>query len=241
MDAAEARLRAKAKYVAAARRCARFAGTPARAPGRGQRIRQWVRTLPLVYDWRALADLDVPWWTYRAGAAVDAWLRARPQSVRAFEYGAGASTFWLARRVAEVHSVEHDRAFAASLAPALDAYPAARLHIVPAVPAAQPVVRSAKDGNRGLDFANYVAAIGDVPGDFDLIVIDGRARAACLAAALARLRDDGLVVFDNSLRWRYRAAIRTSGLSERRYFGLTPTLPYPEQTSLLTPRQGSRS
>ena len=239
MDAADARVRAKATYVAAARLCARFAGTP--APGRGQRIRHWVHTLPLVYDWRALSELDVPWWTYRASAAVDAWLRARHEPVRAFEYGAGASTFWLARRVAEVHSVEHDRTFAASLAPALTAHVAASLHVVPAVPASHPAVPSAKEGHRGLDFANYVAAIDDLPGDFDLIVIDGRAREACLGAALGRLRDDGLIVFDNSLRSRYRAAIRTAGLRERRYFGLTPTLPYPEQTSLLTRRQGSRS
>jgi hypothetical protein len=241
MDAADARLRAKAKYVAAARRCARFAGTPVRAPGRGQRIRHWVHTLPLVYDWRALTDLDVPWWTYRASAAVDAWLRARREPVRAFEYGAGASTFWLARRVAEVHSVEHDRAFAASLGPALAGYPAASLHIVPAVPTSHPAVPSAKEGHRGLDFADYVAAIDEVPGAFDLIVIDGRAREACLAVAIGRLAYGGLIVFDNSLRSRYRAAIRTAGLRERRYFGLTPTLPYPEQTSLLTRRQGSRS
>ena len=241
MDAADARQRAKAKYVAAARRCARFAGTPARSPGRGQRIRHWVHTLPLVYDWRALTDLDVPWWTYRASQAVDSWLRARPEPVRAFEYGAGASTFWLARRVAEVHSVEHDREFAAGLGPALTDYPAASLHIVLAVPTAHPTVPSAKEGHRGLDFANYVAAIDDLPGDFDLIVIDGRARVACLAAALGRLRDDGLIVFDNSLRRRYRSAIGTAELRERRYFGLTPTLPYPEQTSLLTRRQGSWS
>jgi predicted O-methyltransferase YrrM len=241
MDAADARLRAKARYVAAARRCARFAGTRAPAPGRGQRIRHWVHSLPLVYDWRALTELDVPWWTYRASAAVDAWLHARREPVRAFEYGAGASTFWLARRAAEVHSVEHDREFAANLGPALTDYPAATLHIVPAVPTLHPAVPSAKEGYRGLDFANYVAAIDGVPGYFDVIVIDGRARAACLAVALRRLADGGLIVFDNSLRSRYRAAIRTSELRERRYFGLTPTLPYPEQTSLLTRRQGSRS
>jgi hypothetical protein len=43
-----------------------------------------------------------------------------------------------------------------------------------------------------------------------------------------------LIVFDNSRRRRYRAAITGSGLEERVLRGLVPTLPYPDQTSLLT-------
>ena len=35
-------------------------------------------------------------------------------------------------------------------------------------------------------------------------------------------------------RQRYRVAIAGSGLRERVFRGLTPTLPYPEQTSVLT-------
>ena len=97
------------------------------------------------------------------------------------------------------------------------------------------MVPSAKPGHEDLDFASYVGAINDVPGIFDLIVIDGRARAACLEAAVGRLADDGLIVFDNSRRRRYRAAISRSGLDERYFRGLTPSLPYPEQTSLLAP------
>ena len=41
------------------------------------------------------------------------------------------------------------------------------------------------------------------------------------------------LVFDNSRRRRYREAIERSGLQEQVLTGLTPTLPYSEQTSLL--------
>ena len=49
------------------------------------------------------------------------------------------------------------------------------------MPSADPSVPSGKEGHGGLDFAEYVASIDEVPGTFDLVVIDGRAREACLA------------------------------------------------------------
>jgi predicted O-methyltransferase YrrM len=201
-----------------------------------RRWRHWAYSLTIVHDSRAMADLDVPWWTYRAIEAVQEWLSARSQPARVFEYGSGASTVWLARRTGEVHSVEHHRGFADLMQLELRSHPNASVRVVEAVPSERPVVPSQKEGHAGLDFADYVGAIDDVPGSFDLVVIDGRAREACLEAAIGRVARDGLIVFDNSRRRRYRTAIARSGLHERALRGLTPTLPYPEQTSLLTSR-----
>ena len=226
-------LRAKAGYVAAARRVGRrVTGRP--VPPRERRWRHWARSLGAVYDVPEMVALDVPWWTYSAIDTVDRWLADRPRPIRVFEYGSGASTFWLARRADEVHAVEHHRGFADSIAAPLAAFGNVHLRVVEPAPSANPAVPSAKEGQRGLDFAAYVASVDDAGGRFDLVVIDGRAREACLARALPHLAPDGLIVFDNSRRARYRPAIATSGLSELRLRGLTPTLPYPEQTSLLT-------
>jgi predicted O-methyltransferase YrrM len=203
-------------------------------PPRDRRWAHWAHSLVRVHDSLAIAELDVPWWTYRAVEAVDAWLAARPHPVRVFEYGSGASTLWLAKRVDQVHSVEHDGAFAGAMAPAFAAAGNIDFHVVEPEAMTDPVVPSAKGGHRGLDFARYVAAIDGLDGEFDLIVIDGRAREACLRRAVARLALDGLIVFDNTARRRYRAAIAAAPVTERRLAGLTPTLPYPEQTSLLT-------
>jgi predicted O-methyltransferase YrrM len=210
-------------------------GSGAGAPPLGRRWRHWAYSLTIVHDSHAMAELDVPWWTYRAIGAVEEWLSARGDPARVFEYGSGASTVWLARRAGEVHSVEHHRAFAELMDTELENHPNASVRVVEPVPRARPVVPSAKEGHEGLDFAGYVGAIDEVPGAFDLVVIDGRAREACLAAAVGRIAPDGLIVFDNSRRRRYRSAIARSGLHERTLRGLTPTLPYPEQTSLLTP------
>jgi hypothetical protein len=201
-------------------------------PPLAHRVRHWGYSLTKVHDSLALARLGVPWWTYRAIEEVDGWFEPG-RSVRVFEYGSGASTVWLAGRATEVHSVEHHPGFGAVMSRQLAPLGHVTVHVVEPQPAAAPVVPSAKEGYGGLDFSAYVRTIDDVPGDFDLVVVDGRAREACLAAASDRLAADGIVVFDNTLRRRYREAIRRSGLVEQRYFGLTPTLPYPDQTSVL--------
>lgn len=238
MDRIDLIRRAKAVYVAGARQAGKVLTRAGllhdEAPPRDERIRHWMHSLTMVHDSLAMAELDVPWWTYRAIDFVEAWLDAHPRPIRVFEYGSGASTLWLARRTDEVHSVEHHVGFAEHMRPALAEYSNINFHVVEAVATTAPAIPSAKEGHAGLDFADYVATIDKVGGSFDVIVIDGRAREACLAAAGARLASGGIVVFDNSWRSRYRPAIAASGLNERKLRGLTPTLPYPDQTSVLS-------
>ncbi|UDY22678.1 class I SAM-dependent methyltransferase [Nocardioides sp. Kera G14] len=205
-------------------------------PPISDRWAHWRHSLTKVYDSVAMAKLDVPWWTYDAIQSVDGWLAARKRPIRVFEYGSGASTIWLSRRADQIHSVEHHRGFGEMMTAEVSSLGNVTLRIVEPVASDKPVVGSEKEGHAGQDFADYVASIDEVPGEFDLIVIDGRAREACLAHSAVRLADGGLIVFDNSRRTRYRRAIAASGLREERFRGLTPTLPYPDQTSVLTRR-----
>lgn len=207
---------------------------PKDPPPRSKKFKHWVISLTRVHDSVAIAELDVPWWTYKSIDVVEAWLVARPRPIRVFEWGSGASTMWLAKRTDEIITVEHHPEFAAMIGPRLEALPGVAFREVSAPASATPAIGSQKPGSEGLDFTNYVHAIDETEGDFDLIVIDGRAREACLAVAAPRLAADGLIVFDNSHRKRYVEAIRGSGLKENALGGLTPTLPYPDKTSLLT-------
>lgn len=206
---------------------------PRTPPPRRQRVRHWLMSLTRVHDSVGIAELGVPWWTYSSIDAVEAWLRARRRPIRVFEFGSGASTLWLAQRTDEVHTVEHHAGFAARMREEFARHPNISLRHVEAPASDRPRVPSGKSGSKGFDFADYVTTIDRVGGTFDLIVIDGRAREACLRASIPHLASDGLIVYDNSRRRRYRRAIEESGLTERRLAGLTPTLPYPEQTSLL--------
>jgi predicted O-methyltransferase YrrM len=193
-----------------------------------------LRSFAAIHDVERMISLDVPWWTYPAAADVDAFLAARDGKARVFEYGAGASTVWLAKRAGEVHSVEHDAAFVELLRPALGGIDHVHLHcVVPTERTADSTAISERDGHEHLDFADYVAVIDEVGGDFDLVVVDGRARPSCLARAVPHLAEDGVIAFDNAGRARYRAAIEASGLVVDVRRGWAPSLPYREATALL--------
>lgn len=201
-------------------------------PAPDLRARHYLRSLLAVYDAEALVELAVPWWSYRSIDVVDAWLAGRGGDARCFEFGAGASTVWLADRCAEVVSVEHDEAFAETVKTFVAGRDNVDLRAVPGTPSASPSVRSGRSGFEGLDFTDYVSEI-ERAGEFDLVVVDGRARADALARAVACLRPRGIIVFDNADRARYQQALAATGLPIRRLRGLTPSLPYPSTTAIL--------
>jgi len=204
----------------------------AKAAGRGSAW-HWLRSLLAIHDIDQLIALDVPWWTYDAIDAVEARLRERPDA-RVFEYGAGASTVWLARRAGAVVSIEHDPDWHTLVGERTARFDHITLrHVPPDRDHAGPEFASSKAGYEGLTFRTYAGAIGAEEEPFDLIVIDGRARTACLRAALSHLKDGGAIVFDNTHRRRYAAAIAESGLEARVYRGRTPSLPYADETTVL--------
>ncbi|MBZ6378098.1 MULTISPECIES: class I SAM-dependent methyltransferase [Pacificimonas] len=169
-----------------------------------------------ICDLPRMIELDVPWWNRKAALAVDRFLSARSEA-RVFEFGSGSSTVWLARRAAHVYSAEPHADWAEALERELAPYGNTDL-----------LVRRLERG--GGPFALSIAEAG---GQFDLIVIDGRERAACFTQAIPFLKPDGLVLFDDSFRRRYRPAIEAAPLVETRYFGPAFAKPYPDHTSIL--------
>jgi hypothetical protein len=194
----------------------------------------WVRSLLSVMDFDDFTKLDLPWWTFAASAEVHDFLAQRPHA-RVFEWGAGSSTVWLAKRSESVTSVESDAGWAQMVSASVPGHVAI---MAPPIPRAtrSTRVRSKRWGYRSLDFTAYVNAIDTVSGDFDLIVIDGRAREACFARALPRLAADGMIVFDNTNRRRYRRALKNhrDETAVTMSTGLTPILPWPSTTALVT-------
>jgi hypothetical protein len=139
----------------------------------------------------------LPWYTY---AAVS-WLGPRLRPVdRVFEFGSGNSTLWFAQRVKAVVSVEHDPTWAARVRARL---PANAELLVRADPGPEP---TAPEGDA------YVSALSEsAKAPYDVIVVDGRARVSCMAAALQCVVPDGLVVLDNADRPSLRPAHELAG------------------------------
>ncbi|MBD3679073.1 MAG: class I SAM-dependent methyltransferase [Rhodobacteraceae bacterium] len=197
---------------------------------RGTRRALWLRSLFAIYDADDLMHLDMAWWTFDALDAVERFLAGR-DGARVFEYGSGASTLWLSRRAGKVVSVEHDADWMRIVEAKIAGAGNVRLSGVPS--AGDGHIASAKSGFGGQYFDAYVRAIDAEDGEFDLIVIDGRAREACLEAAIPRLAPGGIILVDDTKRARYRAAIEASGLAFRRFDGLAVSLPVADSTTLL--------
>lgn len=193
----------------------------------------WLRSLFSVLDFDDFHKLDRPWWTFHAGDQVAQFLSGKADAT-VFEWGSGASTVWLSRRAARVVSVESDPVWAAKVA-------AKKLPNVQILPVVAPPLgatstgQSQRIGFRDRDFSAYVDAINHMDKKFDVIVIDGRARVACFAEALAWLRPDGIIVFDNTNTRRYKKALRSvqHQVAIKTTTGLTPILPWPSQTSII--------
>jgi len=194
----------------------------------------WLRSLLSIYDLEDLLQHDVPWWTFAASDRVARFLAARPDA-RVFEWGSGASTVWLSRRAGSVTSVEHDGTWAGIVRPLLPAHAVVRVVEPAPVTGRAGQVLSEKAGFTGLDFRDYVDSLDETEGSYDLMVVDGRARNACFHRAVSRLAPDGVIVFDNVDRERYRSAIATSPVPVEVEWtrGLTPALPYPTRTALV--------
>lgn len=193
----------------------------------------WARSLLSVLDFHDFATLDVPWWTFRSSAKVARFLQENP-GARVFEWGCGASTVWLSSRATEVVSVESDPQWAEVVTASLPTH--ARVVVADVPAATRPgAVRSKRWGFTKRDFTDYVGAVASHPGPWDVIVIDGRAREACFEQALPRLAPGGIIVFDNTNRRRYRAALagHRHEIVVDSHTGLTPIVPWPTRTSIV--------
>ncbi|HEY3142079.1 MAG TPA: hypothetical protein VGJ86_13170 [Acidimicrobiales bacterium] len=206
---------------------------------RGSAVAFQMRSLWALDDVERMAHLDVPGWTYKAAHEVEHFLACLDGRGRVFEFGSGASTTWLAQRAGEVHAVEHDLAVSEQLRPLLAIYERhVRLYDAPPARRRGDLgAASGRPGWEGRDFMQYVETIHEVGSLFDAIVIEGRARPACLEAAVAHLAPTGMIVFDNACRPRYRDAIERCGLAVDLQRGWAPSLPYREATALLRHRR----
>lgn len=197
-------------------------------------------TLLAIYDVDALIAMKLPWWTYKSARAIEQHFLERKQypgeETLAFEWGSGASTIFLEAISDDVKSVEYDEKFYEVLKARVQKK--TRVIYQPPIRSEAPIYGSRKKGFAQLDFRQYVDTIDNFDQQlFDIIVIDGRAREKCLEKAIEKIKPEGMIVFDDMLRPRYRKAVKAELLKHRlvikKYFGFTPSLPYPNSTWII--------
>lgn len=182
------------------------------------------RRLPIDREARPL-----PWWTYPAIFWLDSALTG---TERVVEFGAGHSTLWLARRVRDVTSIEHDERWSRAIARRAPANVTV-LHR-----------RSAGDLVDAPDGDAYVSVLDELADrSVDLLVIDGMARRRCLLAAPRLLRPGGIALLDNSDRPQLAPAIerlQREGFGRLDFVGPVPGGTNMSCTSILFRSLGKR-
>jgi predicted O-methyltransferase YrrM len=169
----------------------------------------------------------LPWYTY---PCIE-WLAPRLQATDVvFEFGSGSSTLWYAQRVARVIAVEHDPAWFSRLASVAPTN--VELELRQAAPD--------EVGKLGPEsgVSAYVAVIECSPARFfDVVVVDGMERLTCVRSALPQLKDDGLLILDNSDRPAYRPVVEyldDQGMGRIDFFGFAPGVGVPTCTSVFS-------
>jgi hypothetical protein len=165
-------------------------------------VREYRRKLLKKLRPQAVRD---PWMRYWEIEIVEDVLRAL-QPRRCLEWGSGFSTLRFASLLPpDAHwlSLEHDRGWhdrVLGMAAATGgAHATIELHCVP--PNHEPWTDANRDGS-ATDFADYIAFPAN-RGPFDFILVDGRARIECMAAARDLVHPDGLVLLHDANRAFY--------------------------------------
>lgn len=140
----------------------------------------WFRS----YREKVPVNLDgdpIPWMTYAGISFIDKKIN---KEMTVFEYGCGNSTLWWANRTKHVISCEHNRQWYDRMKSKVPSN--VELHHV--------------DLQYGGAYSKKVSEYARI---LDIVVIDGRDRINCALNCLNALKDDGVIIWDNSERECY--------------------------------------
>ncbi len=161
-------------------------------------------------SFRANSPLDsqgrpLPWMTY--GAIHFLADRVR-EDMSVFEYGAGSSTLWWAERVGQITSCEHDPDWCRRVFDITDRDGRVTILCEPLPPKGRYPEIVLEQGRR-----------------FHVVVVDGRYRVQCARNGFDALREDGIILWDNTDRARYQegiAYLEAKGMKRIDFRGLAP-------------------
>ncbi|MHC1740931.1 MAG: hypothetical protein AB9897_07460 [Anaerolineaceae bacterium] len=129
---------------------------------------------------------DIPWLTPESVNFLETYLRPTDKGL---EYGSGGSTIWLARRVRELTSVEHNLKWYSTINEKLQRIETNNVsfHYFPKV----------MDDPSGKN-SDYVQVVKTIPAaSLNFVLIDGIYRAQCVLQSIPLLVPGGILVIDN--------------------------------------------
>lgn len=158
----------------------------------------------------------IPWVVYEAKVWLDNFLK---EDMIVFEWGSGGSTLYFCKQVKKIISVEHNKEWFNQVSIALDEEKIKNCDYYLIKPKRNIILKyfsycsilyNSKTFLEYKDFSfkNYVKKIDEYEdGSLDFVFIDGRARIACIAHAIKKIKKGGFLMLDNSERKDYSSAI----------------------------------
>ena len=155
----------------------------------------------------------IPWCTYPFIKFIEPRLK---KEFDVFEFGCGNSTCWYAKRIHLIKSVEHNKTWMERMS-----------KMIPSN--AELVFKElTEDGD-------YAKEVLNGNRNYHIIVIDGEDRNNCLEHSLLKLRNDGVIVYDNTDRMDYVQSYKqlaSAGFKRVDFIGLAPIVNVNSCTSI---------
>ena len=159
-----------------------------------------------------------PFFTPRAIKYISSRLN---REMKVFEWGSGASTFWFSRRAGIVYSIEHDKGWYSRGMEQIKSSGCNNVTLTYSPPVDLPADfdwhqwkfdPQLQHPLRKPTFLTYLQEIDKYPDKFfDCIVIDGRERVGCALHAMPKLKENGFIVLDDSMRPKYKEIFKIYG------------------------------
>lgn len=156
---------------------------------------------------------EIPWFTY---SAIHFLTPRLSKDFSVFEYGSGNSTVWFSKYCKNIVSLEHNEKWFQIMKPKFD------------------TLKNIKYILKATQNADYQNEILNYQKQFDIIIIDGRERIDCAKNSLNALKENGIIIWDNSDRNEYKEGydfLINSGFKRLDFWSLGPINPYSWCTS----------
>jgi len=155
----------------------------------------------------------LPWVTY---SFIDFISDRLNKTMDIFEYGSGNSTLWYAKKTNTVTSVENDKQWFEKIKNNMPSN--VQIHYEELVYG-----------------GNYSKFSENIEKKFDIVIVDGRDRVNSMINAINSIKNDGIIVLDDSERESYTNGIEfliEKGFKKIDFWGISPGLFYKKCTTI---------
>lgn len=146
----------------------------------------------------------IPWLNY---AIIDFLNERLHNNLNMFEYGAGFSTQYFAKRINHITAIEYDGIW---------------------VDKVKNLLAEVKNATLLIEAVNeaYIHAAVKTNTLYDVILVDGRERVACVRSAVSALSASGVLILDDSNRAEYKESFEIMRHAGYRYLTFTGLKPF---------------